>query len=75
MVCTGNRQAPPSALDAREREMAEGTGLNNLVLKRQSGEEISVRLNTNDTGNPLRVEAQPSPFGSLPCMLACSEGP
>lgn len=75
MVCTGNRQALPSALDAREREMAEGTGLNNLVLKRQSGKEISVRLNTNDTGNPLRVEAQPSPFRSMTYMLGCSEGP
>lgn len=75
MMCTENRQAPSSAFDAREREMAEGTGLNNSILKCQQGEKINVQMNTNDAGNPLRVEAQLSPLGSMPSMLGGSEGP
>lgn len=36
-------------------------------------EETSVRMDTNDAGNPLIAE--PSPLASMPYMLGCSEGP
>lgn len=53
--------------------MAEGTGLNNWASKCSQEEGISVWMDTNDAGNPLREEAEPCPVGSMPYILGSSE--
>lgn len=63
MVCTGNRQVPSSVFSAKERERSEGTGLKELGLRCQWGEESSLQdrhRNDPEAGNPGRKGVKPS---------------